>query len=181
MLSLSEVLRHTEVSEPSASPDTSRERFFKCWHCDLPFEPTAVGVQVCSCSAGVHVRFPSVAQASICRADVSQLGASPQGWRPPHSPSNQSDQLDDEFVHPRVVGRSSRPPSRSQLTGPKFFHPSMTDSPEDCKTGRVCREPIAPFLEKHGSSCRLGIPSWSGMLNLSAYKALHPTWDFPGP
>ena len=36
---------------------------------------------------------------------------------------------------------------------------------------------MAPFLEKHGSRCLLGIPSWSSMLNLSAYKALHLTWN----
>ena len=132
---------------------------------------------MCSCSAGVHVRFPSVAQASTCRADVSLLGASPQGSRPPRASSSRSVQLDAEFVQPRVWGRSPRPPSKSQLTGPKFFHPSVLDPPADCKSGRVCREPVASFLEQHGSSYLQGTPSWSGMLNLSAYKALHPTWN----
>ena len=90
VLSLSEAPCDLEVAEPCASPDTLPTSFFKCWHCGLPFEPTAVGVQLCSCSAGIHVRLsPSMSQASTCRADVSQVGASPQGLRLPPFPADQ--------------------------------------------------------------------------------------------
>ena len=75
VLSLSEVLRDLEVPAPRVSLDASTVAFFKCWHCHLPFEPIVVGVQICRCSAGIHVLSSSSVQArvSVCRADVSQV------------------------------------------------------------------------------------------------------------
>ena len=90
VLSLSEVLRDLESPGPSVSPDASSVTFFKCWHCHLPLEPIAVGVQICRCSAGIHVLSSSEqARVSICRADVGQVGASPalNAVGPSRSPS----------------------------------------------------------------------------------------------
>ena len=68
----------------------------------------------------------------------------------------------------------------------------MLHAPKDCRPHQVARGPLMPFLEQHGScflsahaeghsghAPRLGFsPSnWYGLLNLSAYKALHPAWD----
>ncbi|CAE7606948.1 unnamed protein product [Symbiodinium sp. CCMP2592] len=216
-----EVLRDLEISEPSASPDASPVPYFKCWYCGLPFVPTAVG-----------------ARASICRADVSLVGASPQGSRLLPTLFDQPEQLAEGFAYPKVVGRPVCPPSSCPLTGPKFFHSAIFSEPADCKPHEpwdrkkplLCRGPIMPFLERHGShydsaiqstgsaelsvnpsnstippihstgSAELSVkyskstippspfevfqgepgsspPSWGCMLNLSAYKALHPAWN----
>ena len=247
-----------------------------------------MGVLLCSCSAGIHVRpSPSVSQASTCRADVSQVGTSPQGLRPSPFPADPIECLQEGFVFPRFVGRPIESPS-CFLSGPRFFRansfndsefcgaavpgcpsdvhvpsgsqpapstsgaglcgsfasslqrcgslhdsPSVTQaglssaavglgptnlggpcpaSPEDghgvpvtrhlnaaelfsssqvsrahgraptAKTAKhksklISRCPIERFLEQYGSSFQRPVSGWLGMLNLSAYKALHPTWN----
>ena len=45
------------------------------------------------------------------------------------------------------------------------------------KSKLISRGPIERFLEQHGSSFQRTVSGWQGMLNLSAYKALHPTWN----
>ena len=246
-----------------------------------------MGVLLCSCGAGIHVRpSPSVSQASTCRADVSQVGTSPQGLRSSPFPSEPIECLQEGFVFPRFVGHPIEPPS-CILSGPKFFRsnsfndselcgaavpgcpseahvpsesqhapstsgagrcgssgssrrrsgslhdsPSVTQaghssasvdlgppsggpcpaSPEDGygaptaqhlnaaelfsssrlsrargreptatpakhKSKLISRCPVERFLEKYGSRFQRPVSGWLGMLNLSAYKALHPTWN----
>ena len=212
VLSLSEVLRDLESPGPSVSPDASSVTFFKCWHCHLPLEPIAVGVQICRCSAGIHVLSSSEqARVSICRADVGQVGASPLGLRlstPSDHPGHPVGQF--SFSAPGV---SSGLSSSDPLNEPIPLH--STHAPKDSSAHQVARGPLMPFLEHHGSfflsaladghsahapqagtldeqalsaapqnpgpgsQRRLGFsPSiWCGLLNLSAYKALHPDWD----
>ena len=132
------------------SPDASTVTFFKCWHCHLPFEPIAVGVQICRCSAGIHVLSSSVqARVSVCRADVSQVGASPLGLRL-STPSDQPEQL-VERISFSAFGISSRLHSSDPLNEPNPFH-SMLHAPKDCRPHQVARGPLMPFLEQHGSS-----------------------------
>ena len=130
VLSLSEVLRDLESPGPSVSPDASTVTFFKCWHCHLPLEPIAVGVQICRCSAGIHVLSSSEqARVSICRADVSQVGASPLGLRL-STPSDQPGQLVGRFSF-SAPGISSRLYSSDSLNEPILFH--STHAPKDSR------------------------------------------------
>ena len=180
VLSLIEVLRDLESPGPSVSPDASTVTFFKCWRCHLPFEPIAVGVQICRCSAGIHVLSSSEqARVGICRADVSQVGASPLGLRP-SMPSDQPSHLVGRFPF-SASGISSRLYSTNFPIEP-IFH--STHAPKDGRPHQVARGPLMPFLEQHGSffpsalaDGHSGHSIWYGLLNLSAYKALHPAWD----
>ena len=141
-------MRDLESPGPGVSPDASGVTFFKCWHCHLPFEPIAVGVQICRCSAGIHVLSSSEqARVSICRADVSQVRASPLGLRL-STPSDQPSQLVGRFSS-LAPGISSCLYSSDSLNEPILLH--STHAPKDSRPHQVARGPLMPFLEQHGS------------------------------
>ena len=53
--------------------------FLKGWHCDLPFEP--IVWDFCFAVVGPSPPLLPLSQVSFCRADASQVGASPLGSR----------------------------------------------------------------------------------------------------
>ena len=91
----------------------------KCWHCDLPFEPTGVGFQLCSCSAGTLVRFSlsDSGQHLSCRREPGRGLTS--GFEAP-ADSSRSVSASTGGSFPLGRWSSHRVSSCSRLSGPRF-------------------------------------------------------------
>ena len=89
------------------------------------------------------------ARVSVCRADVSQVGASPLGLRL-SPPSDQPEQLVGRISF-SAFGIFSHLHCSDSLNEPNLFH-SFLHAPKDCRPHQVACGPLMSFLEQHGSS-----------------------------
>ena len=78
---------------------------------------------------------------------------------------------------PRLPSTLMRPSSFIALAFPGPVGREPTATPAKHKSKLISRCPVEPFLEQYGSRFQRPVSGWLGMLNLSAYKALHPTWN----
>ena len=111
---------------------------------------------------------PSVTQAGHSSAS-GDLGPPNLGGPSPASPDDGYGAPTAHHLNAAELFSSSRL-SRARGRGP-------TATPAKHKAKLISRCPVEPFLEQYGSRFQRPVSGWLGMLNLSAFEALHPTWN----